>query len=313
MPDWDGCFETTAPDRQRHEEDTTRHAAQEQDRPPRRALEAVLTAASVSTSINAMGQPDSRHLAHARNTLDALPDSLYQAAHEPYSARALMYALLLSDEEAVVEQQLHRLEQMALPDVYRALRALAPEVRQLDVSLRLPLIELALPALKSLSLEQVQHFRRCIEGVIEVDGQTHLFEWSLHQLLINYLSEQSDGPARLPLSSVTAECRQLLGVLAAAGQDDAAEVQSALKAAENRLPFELEGGQGVDTTDMQALSMAVERLRRLKPLEKQKLLQAMAACIEHSGHIRPAEAELMRVIAEIMGCPMPPLLTEEDD
>ena len=182
--------------------------------------------------------------------------------------------------------QLKALHQVARPDVYRALMDYGPEMLRLDVQLRLPLIELALPALRSLSMEQAQHFRLCMERLIEADGQVSLLEWTLYQLVLNNISKQGSGPANLKINDLQRECQMLLTVLATAGQDDPDEISA-------------------------ALSLAVERLRRLKPLHKPALLQAMARCIEHSGRILPAEAELFRAMADILDCPMPPLLSDE--
>lgn len=307
MPGWNGRFEVasptheaveSAPDTQSNEANSPGFTAG--------TLAAVLTAASAQTAIGSMGQPDQRHLAQARATLDALPERIRTAAHEPYAARALMYALLLSDDPAMREHQVEVLQQTALPDVYQALLDYAPEVLTLEVGLRLPLIELALPALRSLSMQQAQHFRLCMERLIEADGQVSLFEWTLYQLLLNNVGEQGSGPANLRLNGLQRECGMLLAVLAAAGQDDPDEISAALKAAENELPFALTATD--DVSDMRALSLAVERLRRLKPLHKPALLQAMARCIEHSGRILPAEAELFRAMSDILDCPMPPLL-----
>lgn len=144
---------------------------------------------------------------------------------------------------------------------------------------------------------------------MSADGQVSLWEWSLYQLLLNNLSEQDNGPANLKLNDLQRECQLLLTVLAAAGQEDPDEISAALHAAERELPFALTAAD--DVTDMRALSLAVERLRRLQPLQKPALLQAMARCIEHSGIIRPAEAELFRVVADILDCPVPPLLIDD--
>ncbi|CAH1044338.1 M48 family metallopeptidase [Halomonas sp. TD01] len=315
MPDWDGRFEVRWPP-QHNDHDAHGSVDSEggsDDRSDaklsRGTLTAVLTAASAQTAINAIGQPSQRHFAQARATIEALPERIRTAAHEPYTARALIYALLLSDEHSVREQQLEALQQIALPDVYRALMDIGPEVLRLNIELRLPLVELALPALKSLSVKQAQHFRLCMERLINADGHVSLFEWTLYQLLLNNLGEKNSGLSHLKLSDLQPECQRLLNVLAAAGQDNSDEISAALNAAESELPFALSAIDEV--SDMQALSLAVERLRRLKPLHKPVLLQAMARCIEHSGHIRPAEAELFRVMADILDCPMPPLLSDE--
>jgi len=319
MPDWNGRFEVTWPIQEAENGATEPEGNGERSEAEPRfgsgtatgtgAMAAVLTGASAQTAINTMGQPDQRHLTQARARLDALPERIKTAAHEPHAARALIYSLLLSQDKTMRKHQLKALHQVALPDVYRALMDYGPEMLRLDVQLRLPLIELALPALRSLSMEQAQHFRLCMERLIEADGQVSLLEWTLYQLVLNNISKQGSGPANLKINDLQRECQMLLTVLATAGQDDPVEISAALNAAESELPFSLRVTD--DISDMRALSLAVERLRRLKPLHKPALLQAMARCIEHSGRILPAEAELFRAMADILDCPMPPLLADE--
>ncbi|XQU07441.1 M48 family metallopeptidase [Halomonas sp. LY9] len=332
MPGWDGQFValkpapgvTVEPDQSPQStagagvrasvRENVRASLENAGAPHAGSMATVLSAASVQMAIGAMGQPDQRHVAQAQAVLSALPAALKTAAHEPYTARALIYAMLLSENDAQRQHQLAVLENIALPDVFAELHTLMAEVARLDVQLRLPLIELTLPALTSLTIEQAQHFRLCMERLIHSDGHVSLFEWTLYQLLLSHLSEHHGGAENLTLQACERECQRLLSVLAAAGleqglesvQERASEMAHALHAAQQVLPFELAAVE--DTDDMQALSLAVERLRRLKPLQKSLLLQSMARCIEHDGRIRPAEAELFRAIADMLGCPVPPLL-----
>ncbi|NGO90036.1 MAG: M48 family metalloprotease [Halomonas sp.] len=319
LPDWHGRFEALQPAPSEQEPDTPGAEADPRSHGRRMggmptSPEALFSMAAMQVALGAMGQPDPRHLQKARDVIDALPATLVEAAHEPYSARALIYAMLLSDDDAERTQQLAALEAVALPDVFAALHTLKEQVARLDVQLRLPLIELALPALTSLSTQQAQHFRLCLERLIHSDGKVSLFEWTLYQLLLSHLSERHGGAETLTLEQTQAECQRLLGVLAEAGvalgQAGDEAVAAALRAAQASLPFTLSSLQDAD--DMQALSLAVERLRRLKPLHKARLLNAMTRCVEHSGVIRAAEAELFRAVADMLGCPVPPLLEEPD-
>jgi hypothetical protein len=60
--------------------------------------------------------------------------------------------------------------------------------------------------------------------------------------------------------------------------------------------------------ELKSLDAALKRLSQLLPLQKPRLLKAMATCIAHNGRINAAEAELMRAVADTLDCPMPPLL-----
>lgn len=312
LPGWSGEFDTTplvsaADDGPRAAAPSTAGLADTA------RASATMTGASARAAMAAMGNPGPRHLGQAQKTLEALPGRLREAARDPYAVRALMYGLLLDQDAEVRKRQLKALEQAALPDVYRAVMSHAGEVLMLDDALRLPLVELALPALKNLSTEQARHFRQCLKQLIDADGKVSLFEWTLYHWLVHHLdldaTRQGRGARKHKLKDCQPECQVLLSVLAGAGQDDPAEIAAALAAAEQELPFVLQAQEG--TGDMQALGQAVNRLRGLKAQQKPALLQAMARCIEHSGHIEPAEAELFRAIADMLDCPVPPLLVDE--
>jgi tellurite resistance protein len=55
------------------------------------------------------------------------------------------------------------------------------------------------------------------------------------------------------------------------------------------------------------LQSALRRLARVTPLGKRQLLLACARAVGADGRLQPEEAELLRAIAENLGCPMPPV------
>ena len=60
---------------------------------------------------------------------------------------------------------------------------------------------------------------------------------------------------------------------------------------------------------MPALNRALHNLSTLTPLLKHSVITACADCVLHDGNVAPAEAELLQATAEVLDCPMPPLLT----
>lgn len=311
MPDWDGRFRVRWPER--GDVDSPERASggsPAASSGQATALGALaLTGKSAREAIEAMGQPGSEHLAYARQALADMPDTLREAAHDPSAARALIYGLLLSPNRTIRTEQLRALQEAAQADVFRELKRLGKTVLALDRRLRLPLVELALPALKSMSDKQLATFRGCLDLLIRADGEVSLFEWSLYQILLHNLDTRAPGPASKKLQDTQRECTLLLNVLAQAGQDDEASVREALKEAEKELPFSL-ARLTPEHFGISALNGAVSRLRRLKPLQKPALLKAMARSIEHNGRVSAAEAELFRAVADVLDCPMPPLLEE---
>jgi len=59
------------------------------------------------------------------------------------------------------------------------------------------------------------------------------------------------------------------------------------------------------------LDIAMQKLEMLTPLAKQKLLQACAVSVMNDQKISAVETELLRAIANMLGCPMPPIIHEQ--
>ena len=141
-------------------------------------------------------------------------------ANEPLGAMSLLLALLWHPQQdskqmqCVCEANIRGLEGM-VAQRGRELSGLAPE-------LRLPLIELCLPALKTLSVEQYTAFKGLLLSFIRADEQIDLFEWCLFQLVRHYLDPEfmqvkPAKPLYKNLSIVPAELSIALGTLAYLG------------------------------------------------------------------------------------------------
>ena len=59
---------------------------------------------------------------------------------------------------------------------------------------------------------------------------------------------------------------------------------------------------------LESLNNSLDRLAKLKPLEKPRLLKACAVCITADQKITPNEVEIYRAISAILDCPVPPLV-----
>ncbi|QEW08325.1 M48 family metallopeptidase [Nitrincola iocasae] len=276
-----------------------------------------MTASSVNAhqaaqhSMAAMGDPDAAHLAYARNLLQALDEQLLAAAHEPFSARALIYGLLLSDDAQIREQQLIELEQQAHPDTYAMLKQHLNALISLDARLRLPLTDLALPALKQLTAEQYKTFKSCMDLLIRADNKISLFEWSLRKIVIGHLEGRRQSAKRFKLKNCHPEMQRLITLFAHAGHSDQATAAKAYQETAAQLQIHEDFSQS-ERPSLKQLELDLNKLAHLRPLQKPSLLQALVTCASHDGRISVTEAELLRAIADCLDCPLPPLLAEKD-
>jgi Zn-dependent protease with chaperone function len=299
-PRWDG--QLINPEKQREisystlPEEQTSH-----DTSAKTAMNAVTLSAAL---VDAVGTASAQSLGFAQTHLSEVPDTVRQHLHTPLEASLLMHGVLIAQSQpAIARKQLELLQQQLPPASFtllaNQLKLLIPLSRELDITL----VELAQPALKQLSPDQLQQFLQLTNQLINSDGEITLQEWGLGRLLHHYLDSSHGVSAKLALDQCYEACRVLLSALAVAGHDGAdaeaafaAAVSSALLPSTTMLP-----------TDIAALDAAMNQLIQLKPLHKPRLLKAMVACVEHDGKLTGEELDLLRVVAALLDCPLPPL------
>jgi Zn-dependent protease with chaperone function len=260
-----------------------------------------------------IGKVTKGHLQRANALIQEIPSKVIDAAHEPYGARAVVYGLLLNLEPGARSRQLELLSVSAEPGVWKLTEELLPEISGLDTGARLPLIDLALPALRELSPDQYERFSGVVAALVNADEKISLFEWTLQRILLTHLKPHFKGVQTFRkrdrgLKRLAGPCEKVFSALLAASSNPPGEAEHALSEAARRLnlprirllPFEQVGFQGLDT--------ALDALAGLTPSGKRTLLSSCAALIEADHMVSVEEAELFRVIADSLGCPVPPLL-----
>ncbi|MEK8081730.1 M48 family metallopeptidase [Pseudomonas sp. XK-1] len=271
---------------------------------------AAFAPAAAAQAISAIGDPRGPHLSQARDVLQRLDPLLSQAAHSCCSAQALIYGLLLDHDSAACARQLQLLQPHIAAEVEAALQTLRKPLQHLQPGLRLPLLDLAMPALKQLGKEAFAAFKGNLALLIRADGKVALLEWSLLRIIERNVEAGRTQVGRYHLADLADETAVLLSCLARAGEVDAAAAAAAFAHAYAGLPFAPVPLLAAERSDLKALEAALGRLSQLWPLQKPQLLKAMARGIEHDGRITAEEAELMRAVADILDCPMPPLLSQ---
>ena len=92
--------------------------------------------------------------------------------HDPFGAVSLVYALLLDEDLAIRAQQVQQLRTLASVALAESATQLMPLLDDLDPRLRLPLVELAMPALRGLSSPLISG--RQVEGLPKLMVSKHL-------------------------------------------------------------------------------------------------------------------------------------------
>lgn len=245
----------------------------------------------------------------------ALPEEVYHAAHARESSLWLVLALALAETEPTRRRQLALIEGQLGPERANRVRKLHGELAQLDQALRMPVLELSLPALKLRPSEQLDYLFELLERLASLDSAQRLFDYVLTRLLAAYLPRRSRtaprGESAAKLSSREA-VRVLLTNVAAFGHEDAASAHAAYRAGLAALGARPAGsaesafGTLATARDLGKLDAALARLATLAPRAQQRVLAGVLATIRHDRKIEVAEVELFRAISASLGCPLPP-------
>ena len=267
------------------------------------------------------GQPAPQGVASSLRI--AIPDELYHAAHSRDSSLLLILALAIGDDDRIRQRQDELLQQQLGSARSALCRKLRHELDNLDDKLKLPMLELAMPALKQRPPEQLEFLSTLLKRLTDINTNERLFDYVLLRLLESYLWDLPNSGMKPPRAtrrlSPHAAVVTLLRSVAAYGHDNSAAALAAFKAGvasigkrTARIP-EPSFEPLADARDLGSLDAALARLATLKPRVRARVLAAVLACIRHDHHIQLAEHELFRAIAATLGCPVPPTAAIDPD
>jgi hypothetical protein len=266
-----------------------------------------------------LGNPTPAHLRYAEELRTSIPESVRAAARQPLGASTLIYALLLSREEAARAKQLDELTRATSPEICQETLRLLPQIEGIALHVKLPLVDLALPALRNFSPVQFEQFRTAVKALVESDNEIDLFEYVLQKIVLRHLEPHFSG-GRKPviqyyaIKPLVTDCAVVLSALAFVGSDDPAKAEAAFQQGAQPLSYAAQ----VQLTlvpaaqcDLSAVEAALDRLAQAVPQIKKNVLNACVQVVAADGVIQEMEAELLRGIADSLDCPMPPFLATQ--
>ncbi|HEX7348756.1 MAG TPA: M48 family metallopeptidase [Rhodanobacteraceae bacterium] len=269
-----------------------------------------ITAAGVAAQVAAPGTDDYHAAAHLHAQI---PPALVAAAHDPRGALAILFALAISDHPALLAQQVQVVAKAFDAALSETTRQLAAAVAELHPMLRLPLAQIAFPALKRRPRPEITRFATTLDAVIHADGQVDLDEYCLAQLVKAQVVAALDPtasfkPGTVKLVAAQDDLRDLAALLAHFGNDDDDTARRAFQAAMHVALPASSVMYAVPDDWQAALDRALAALVHLAPEGKQLTVQALTQAIAADGQVTVAESELLRVVCATLGCPLPPLL-----
>jgi hypothetical protein len=258
-------------------------------------------------AVSWVGRVDPEEISCAQALHDGMPDVLRVAAQEPFSAHALVYALLLDRRAELRNLQLAGLKSGAEPGIFAETLRLVAFVQALPDTHRLPLLDLAMPALRQMSRRQYQAFRAQVEVLMIADQRLSLFEYTLRCVLhrhldAQFLPQRQRRPVHSSSQKLAPPVATVLALLAWEGQP---EPDQAARAFDTGMRSYVGGDHTHRLPSREKCSLAefdaaLQTLNQSVPAIKRRIVVACTACILANQQVTVREAELLRAICDTL-------------
>lgn len=289
-------------------------------RPSKRApsQKTLLETFQFTSAVAQVGELSRERLDHANDLLSGIPADLRVAILEPAYAPAIVYGALIDRGNSDLrKQQLGYLSQNTDSATYQAVIRFLPSFTALAVKYSLPLVDLAMPALKMQSQKQYEAFRGNIEALIHIDKSVTVFEFALEQVVLHRLDfvfgKKKRGSVLFSdLRSARQACAVLLSYLAQTGHTHLSQAQAAFFAAARKIDSSHDW-KWVSAGELShdKLQQAITLMTGAAPMAREKFLEACEACVRQDEKLNVFEMELLRAFSAVLDSPMPPLLHAE--
>ena len=276
-----------------------------------------LISAKPADIVNRIGNPSKDDFGHTLALLALIPDQIRQALNTPQGAASVICALLLDNDSKERTKQLSALQRaIVLQGNIEEAARFCELIINLPQNILLPLVELAMPSLRSLTGMEKRNFLMVTNALIMADNKVTLFEFTVQWMINKLLSDVDDISSKVTFfsySPIGLDILIILRALACAGNIGSEEkARLAFVEGVERIP-ELAGKKPdffyEENIAFLKVSSALKQLSYASFKIKQSVIDACAHCAFADQTITTSEAELLRVISLAMNCPLPPFVT----
>lgn len=265
---------------------------------------------------NKVGDAAQTSLAIGQQIRQSLPENWVEACHDREYAQALVFGLLVAGDEQLRQGEIKFLEKRAGQRAVELVLQWHDTLKEAHSSQKIALIDLSIPTLRRLSLPEYDRFIEITRWMIASDGQVDIFEYMLQKVSERHLDSYF-YPSRSPrvkynkLRHVKDEVNILLSTMAGIGADSGQSLAESYTSATQDLGYEL--GESIailpaDQCTLKHVETALERVEQCSSVVKRQIIHACGLAVMHDGVLDSREAEMLRAVADAIGCAIPPFV-----
>ena len=265
------------------------------------------------SAIDRLGDPGEIDAGIGHQLRKGLQADWIQACHDREESQALVFGLLLAEDNKLREEEIMFVKNGAGNDAGELALHWNQQLGELHSSQKIALVDLCIPTLRRLSLPEYDRFVEITQWLIASDGQVDLFEFMLQHVVQRHLDAHFRGHAfpKIRFRSIEAlqsEANILITTMAAVGGED--QMEGAYAAAVDEAGWQIEKSPPAEC-GLRSIEEALEHFNQATPLVKKQLVRMLALAVMHDGVVASREAELLRATADAIGCSIPPFVMRD--
>lgn len=300
-PSWNGEFPALS------EDANLKNESKSQSKTSNSQNKTIFATSIVGSVINKIGVIDEEAVAKSHNIIKSIEDrvSFQSAIQNPLSARSVIFSLLIHDQI----NQLPILKNNLDEKTFKLTSDLYQQNSFINKNIRLAMIDLAIPTLKELSIDDYKNFKQIVKLLVMSDSKIDLFEWSIGKIVFDNLDKQfnkkyDSEEGNHKLQDLKEDIGLILSLMSSVENKDENLAKKIFEDVIKEQEITDLNFTENNKIKISQINKAAENLKRLAPLEKEKFLKMCISCISGNGK-SSSEIEVFRAFATTLNCPVP--------
>jgi Zn-dependent protease with chaperone function len=246
---------------------------------------------------------------------DSISEDWLSACHDREYAQALIFGLLLAEDDELLQGELSFLTKSAGQQAVDLALSWNKELKEVHSTEKIALLDICIPTLRKLTMPEYKRFIEITRWMIASDGEVDIFEFMLQKVLERHLSSHflNKGGAKTrytKLNKLSDEVNVLISTMAGIGAKNGKDLGKAYGAATSELA-ELGESRAIlppERCGLQEVDKALDKLEEASPMIKRQILHACGLAVMSDGELECKEAEMLRAVADSIGSSLPPFV-----
>lgn len=310
-PSWDGSFLESTTHSYR-EQGSVKHEAKSAPN----SANMVMAGAMMDVLGDDMGNSSHTNLRKGQQVMEGIEAEWHDATHDKYQAQLLIFGMLIAGDKQLRKKQLRHLEEAVGKEMAELAKQWHKELAECHSHQCITLIDLCIPTLRRISNREYEDFINLTQWLIHSDDSVDLFEFMLQKMLQRHLDSHFYGEQKVKIkfqhmNGVASQVNTIASTMCGIGANSEEDVHLAYASISPL--FEEYGCPKMellppDACGLDAIDAALQQLKCTTPMVKKQILHLCGKAVLFDDQITSEEAELLRAVADAMGCAVPPFV-----